>query len=353
MDQIRVVFACDDGYAKLAGVALLSLLNSIELSESSLPEDLSLVVYIIDLGINDTNVEKLRQIASYECARRVSLVLLPFNILEAMQPVLQTQQLMYHPQCFATFFLTELLPEECDRVIYLDCDVLVRHSIFDLWIIELGNYSLAAAQEICADSQRLHGFWRRSCHPKHMAIALGSYAMLCASGLGSARAAKIRQSCEPVLNSGVMLMDICRLRAMDFKNALIDLSSKYLDLSGGLGDQDMISMLLQGHYKELPYEWNTHFFLSPPFHVLLLTEQEWADVTSRGPRIVHFSGPISCPWVKSNDPEHPFQGEWINMLDNTPWAGWRPTNRATSLLTRLFSQHHMTKELQQKGRNAT
>lgn len=337
-----MVFACDDAYAKLCGVALQSLLNSVALSESPLPDDLSIVVYVVDLGIHDASLEKLRRIASHEYALSVSLVFLSLQIFEAMQPVLQAQDLVYHPQCFATFFLTELLPEECDRVIFLDCDILVRRSIFDLWQVELGDYALAAARDICSDARRLKGFWRRSCHPTHLAIALCSYMILCLTFVWTK---DIVEASKPILNSGVMLMDIAKLRAMDFKESVMDLSVKYLHCSRGSGDQDMISLFLKGHYMELPYEWNTQFFLSPPFHVLLLTEQERADVISQGPRIVHFNGPISRPWINSNDPEHPFHAEWIEVLDSTPWAGCRPTNTATSIWTRLCSQHHAAKDL--------
>merc|ERR1740121_2444560 len=79
-----------------------------------------------------------------------------------------------------------------------------------------------------------------------------------------------------------------------------------------------------------------------------MTEQERTEVLSQGPRIIHFSGPISRPWVKSFDPKHMFHDEWFAALDATPWAGWRPTELANCVLARLFTQHHDTKDLKNK-----
>lgn len=348
---ICVAFACDEKYAMLCGVALQSLLGSLEVSDRPLPEEVSVAVYIVDLGMQEASVEKLKQIGGRAYARPVSLSFLPFDIVGAMQPVFEVVDLVYHPQCFATFFLTDLLPEECERVIFLDCDVLVRRSIFDLWQVDLGAHSIAAARDICSEASRLSGFWRRSCHPAHLLIACCSYVMLGLVSLSAKRKEVIR-AMEPILNSGVMLMDIAKLRSSSFTNTLLELSIESLQYSGGSGDQDMISLFCHGQYLELPYEWNTQFFLPEPYHMLMLTEQERSDVILRGPRVVHFNSPISRPWIRSSDPEHPFHAAWIEALDSTPWVGWRPTEAASSVFMRLCSQHHPTGDLRRKTTDA-
>ena len=50
----------------------------------------------------------------------------------------------------ATYYplsLTEILPKSLDKVLFLDCDIIVRHSLKDLWNTDLGNYSLMWAKE--------------------------------------------------------------------------------------------------------------------------------------------------------------------------------------------------------------
>lgn len=45
-------------------------------------------------------------------------------------------------------FLTELLPVEVNKILYLDVDMIVRHSLEKLWNIDITNYAIAAVPDM-------------------------------------------------------------------------------------------------------------------------------------------------------------------------------------------------------------
>ena len=51
----------------------------------------------------------------------------------------------------ATYYrllIADLLPEDIHKALYLDCDMIINHSLDDLWNLDITNYALAASLQI-------------------------------------------------------------------------------------------------------------------------------------------------------------------------------------------------------------
>jgi lipopolysaccharide biosynthesis glycosyltransferase len=120
------------------------------------------------------------------------------------------------PAALAKFRLPELLPG-LDRVLYLDCDVIVRADLKALFATPLGGASLGACRDIGV--------------------------------LWNARMSEI----DPYFNSGVMLLDLERMRRDDATRRLIAVKRVSRD---GFMDQDCLNAVFAGSVQLLDPRWN-------------------------------------------------------------------------------------------------
>ena len=134
----RVVVACitDSRFAALAGPMLASLFENGRVSEFR--------VVVFGLNLRRRDVARLRQSCGTAAEK------LEFREIDAASPPLS--QLMptrwsSSPANYARLLLPELASEECDRLIFLDCDVLVHDSLLPLSQCDLGHFAVGAVLE--------------------------------------------------------------------------------------------------------------------------------------------------------------------------------------------------------------
>lgn len=159
--------------------------------------------------------------------------------------------------------LPDLLPEY-DKVIYVDCDVVVRNNLARLYReTDLGNNYLAGVFEATLDFQVAH---------------------LKAVG------------CEPgeYVNSGFLLMNLKQLREDDMVSKFLSASrSEKLEFP----DQDVLNRLCKGRILGLPPHYNSiRTFYLPQYKLDFLkyyTEQDWHELKEQG--TVHYTG--TKPWT--------------------------------------------------------
>ena len=137
MGNINVCLSCDDNYAKYAGVVITSALAN------SAPED-KLTFYVLDGGITEENKEKILSIKSLKDCE-INIVKIDESLFE------QYKQIKTHSYVTtATYYrlkLPSLLPN-VERIIYLDCDVIVNSSLKEFFETELNNSLVAGAQDL-------------------------------------------------------------------------------------------------------------------------------------------------------------------------------------------------------------
>ena len=131
---------------------------------------------------------------------------------------------------YGRLLLGRLLPDTVRRVIYLDCDMMVRDPIEELYDIDLGGLPLGAVRD--------------SVHP----FIVGKRDM--------AQNRDLFDYADPYFNSGMLLIDLAAWRVIDMQAQIRALAAR-----GILGrlyyDQDMLNLIFKDRWLALNWRWNT------------------------------------------------------------------------------------------------
>ena len=104
-------------------------------------------VYLLSEGISSESFDKI----SIEVARlngRLHYILINNEVINKL-PLPEFANLKHISKAtYYRLFLSELLPNSLDKIIYLDCDVIVRSSLRELWNIDIKNYSIGAVYQM-------------------------------------------------------------------------------------------------------------------------------------------------------------------------------------------------------------
>lgn len=158
--------------------------------------------------------------------------------------------------------LPNLLPDY-DKVIYIDCDIIVRNDIVKLYQhTHLDDNYLAGVYEAPLDFQKSR-FESLGCNPKEY------------------------------INSGFLLMNLAQLRKDDMVNKMLKaLNVDYLEFP----DQDVINQTCKGRIVALPPYYNSiRTFFLPQYKEAFTqqySEEEWHEVQQHG--TIHYTG--GKPW---------------------------------------------------------
>ena len=130
----HIVYASDDKFAEILGVSLVSLYeNSADMED--------IVVYVLDSGITDENKDKLNCIP--EKYGRTPITWIPAQNISkvlSMEVAVDRGSLSQ----YARLFVSSDLPDDLDRVLYLDCDIVIVKSIRELWNLDLQGKTIGA-----------------------------------------------------------------------------------------------------------------------------------------------------------------------------------------------------------------
>jgi lipopolysaccharide biosynthesis glycosyltransferase len=177
---------------------------------------------------------------------------------------------------------------EVDRVLYIDSDALVVGSLIPLWGAELGDAWLAAVTNVFPSEE----FGRVHCR-----------------GLGLDDAT--------YFNSGVLLLDLKRLRAADSLDRVREFAvANHARLV--FPDQDALNGALGDQRLPLHPRWN--LMMGTQAHAWSASRYGPDEVRSaiEDPAILHFEGAANKPWLAK--PTEMAGVLWGRYRSSTPWA---------------------------------
>lgn len=214
----------------------------------------------------------------------------------------------------ARLVMARFLPQDMNRIIYLDGDTIVRDSLDNLWTFDLHGNTLGMVMEPTVDKDRL---------------------------------ASLGLEGHPYYNAGVLLVDLARWRANAAEERILSFCQQH---QGQLfaNDQDAINVVLASEIAPLPATYNyaninDQYPLAFLQHLMPKYEKgiDHAAVKAN-PCIVHYLGE-ERPWRRGNT--HRFKDDYHRYLAMTPWCntqdeqGWELYFllwRAFNGITRLF-----------------
>jgi len=195
-------------------------------------------------------------------------------------------------------WLAEIIPNDIDKILYLDGDVIVRHSLLPLWNTDLeGNAVGAVANEDVELFVRLK-----------ISRELGYF------------------------NAGVLLIDLKYWRENHVTKEFLE----YISLHSTeivFHDQDVLNVVFREKKKWLPIEYNfAHYFLKKHVGSDFWKYEEEVRKVMRDPTIVHFTNnTIGKPWNKYQRNPHPFRSSFYKYQNQTRWKGVIYENRPITL----------------------
>lgn len=280
---MNILYTGDDKYAMITAVSIASLIEN-----NCWDRDLHF--YIVDAYQQGENREKLRRLITDNGA-------FCHFIPEIDYEDHIGKQVNYVRWCrvaFARLFLGDLLHDYPDvhRILYIDCDTMVRSSLKALWFMNLEGKTAAAVRE---------PFHRN--HWQNIGLERDTY-----------------------FNNGVLLIDVDRWKA----DRLDEAAACFLNDRNGkvpYADQGVNNYILSGKVKYLHPKYNfmtmnvdmsykeMQTFRKPVKHY---SEKTYAEAGG-SPVIVHFT---SCflsnrVWIQSS--RHPYKQEWLDYKKITPW----------------------------------
>lgn len=205
MTPINVCLACDNNYAKYAGVVIASVLANSK-------DDESLNFYILDGGISENKKTEILSLKSIKDCK-IEFVQIDESMFEDYKKVATHKYIS-----IATYYrlrLATLLPE-VERIIYFDCDMVVNSSLNNLFNVELGENVIAGVRDI----------------NKRMLQQNPSY-----------------------INAGMVLFDLNKIREENIEQKFYDYTNENFETIK-MGDQTIINEVLKGRIKIVEDEWN-------------------------------------------------------------------------------------------------
>lgn len=198
-------------------------------------------------------------------------------------------------------FMTRILPDTIEKVLYLDGDIVVRKSLLPLWNSDLTDYAIAGVLDWCTEAPELYD----------------------------------RLQYDPALryvNSGVLLINLRFWRENEVLPTFVEyIQNNYDHLI--LQDQDVLNYVFRERKLILPLEYNFQQDL-----LMTVFYHKYKDLilsTIKDPVILHFSGSIK-PWeVYLRDPS-PLRSSFYKYQDQTKWKGCRIERRSTLLKVKNF-----------------
>ncbi len=301
--KLNVVYISDNYYAPYSGVSILSLL------ENNKDFD-DLHIFFIDLGISELNRNKLLNIVqNYE--RSISFIKINNLNLYYEQKGLNLMEYVPH---YMDLFLQDLLPQDIDKVLYLDSDSIVIGSFKDLWQLNIENYYLGAALEIKLNHDTAG-------HAKKL--------------LGLSEN-------DPYINSGVLLINLKKMRENNISANFIEYINSHENIT--YYDQDTINVVLRNNIKiiDLRYNFFPEFFKLGYDNVIKWTQnkyyyskEEFNDALNNIVYLHFQLGLTGKPWYKKN--HVPCSNKFDEYVKLSPWKNEVYTDEDVSLKFRLLS----------------
>ena len=303
-ESIVVVCAADNNYAMPLAVTMRSAIENLN-------DNCKLFFYIIDGGITDFNKKKiLKSLMPERCEAEFIQIpdSLMGNIAEAHESV-ESEFATSKPghvsiTSFYRLLISEILPGQIEKVIYLDCDLVIKGDLSQLWQADFDeNYVLGVRDTwipfVSTPTGQLN-YKKLGLDPNH-----------------------------PYFNAGVLLIDLRKWRASKFGAKAIEYFTQNLE-NIGLYDQGILNALLIGKWGQLDPRWNVN--VTSFYDYDLRRDKPWTNSGSfysedvynkivNSPYVLHFVSEDK-PWI-SRQCAH--KEDFFEYVDRTKWSGWRIT----------------------------
>lgn len=250
-NTINILCATDDKYVPYCGIMLTSVFEN---NRRGAVE----VYLMIDKPLSDKNIKKFRKLEK-QYSNRINLVMVDKAALGSAS----VRGMDYWTiAIYYRLFAANLLPLSVDKVLYLDCDIIVTGNLEHLWEMDWTNYAAGVVPDIFNDADRNYTLLKFD-------KELGYF------------------------NSGVIFMNLDYWRKYKTGKKCVEMLK-----NGYSNDQDLLNDALKDCKRNLPLTYNFQIqFFSKYFRSEVFSESFRKEVDEVGkPLIVHYAAPVK-PWM--------------------------------------------------------
>jgi lipopolysaccharide biosynthesis glycosyltransferase len=285
---IHVACAADAHYVQPMATMLRSLFANVA-------QGRAIRVHALDGGIDEQDKAKI----AASCGQRGSISWIqasdsrfPGAPLWGRMPVSTYYKLL----------IADRLPTELDKVLWLDCDMVVSGDVSRLWDHDLAGRHVLAAQDAVVPQVS-----SRSGVAAWQELGLPATA--------------------PYFNAGVMMIDLALWRRDRVGHRALDYVLANRDRVCFL-DQEGLNAVLAGLWGELDPRWNHNVSIPSG-------STRGGNGAEGDPWILHYAGNLK-PWRQGV--RKPSDQLYFHYLDLTPWKGSRPTWSPMATLVTLYER---------------
>ena len=279
-----VVYNCDEYFASIFATSVVSLF------ENNKDVD-NITVYLIEDEVSAESKSRFQDIAK-EYKRNIVTIPMP-------KPDEMAKIEIYIPANLkmatcGRLFVSKLLPDDIDKIIYADCDTLFLSSISSLWDIDISDDYVGM---VCIPTSKNH--------KRIIGISPNSV----------------------YYNSGLMLVNLKRWREEKVDLAFME----YIRKQNGFipyPDEGVLNAVFEGKIRMLPLKYNVYgqIFSFDYKETLRLKKQnhfyscDEYEEARRAPVMIHFITTYRIPlrpWINGCD--HPYTNEYLRYRAKTPW----------------------------------
>lgn len=275
---INLACASDDNFAQHLTVMLCSCLFNFS-------KEYFLHVFVLDGGISLKKKDIIKNVfLNYKNAK---ITFLPINshkyIKFKKNPFLS--EVSYY-----RIDLPNILPN-LNKIIYLDCDIIVLGDITEIWNTDMKDKVIIAAQEDIWTKEIYDNFFKSNYKIDYF-------------------------------NSGVMLLDLQKMRDENISQRTIafikENNDKLFDC-----DQLPLNFILLNRWCKMTSQWNfcSGLELSHNYYNTTLSKEDFY-LAKEQPKLLHYTSRFFKPWLYESTSK--YKKYYYKYLDKTDYQGWRP-----------------------------
>lgn len=281
MKKINVLVCTDDNYVPQCGIMLTSLFVN---NKSN-----NLQIFVLSEEINENNKRLLCNTAN-NYGVEMHFVSIDKDMLQGFN---NTIKLGDHVSLAAYYrlFCSNILPQDIDKVLYLDCDIIINRDIADLYNYNIDNYALAG---VIDENYFCSEYYDRL---------------------------DLDRNVITYINSGVLLINLNYWRKYNVTSRCVEcvhsIPQKLL-----FHDQDTLNVVLKNEINYLPITWNFQTAFLYCINQEKYEENILKEINSiiNNPSIIHYTG-TSKPWFSSC--YHPYKNYYLYYKAMSEWRDWK------------------------------
>ena len=263
----HVTCSTDDNYVQHCMAMLCSLFEN--------NKEYEIIVHLLHSGLSDGNQRIMSALA---CRYKGKIVFYNIDPSYFKGVELNPTHTWLSMATYYRFLIPSLVSTDVDRILYLDCDVIVLKDVSQLYHLELDDYGVAAIQDCTPFDQK---------HRNAMGLEMDN-----------------RTFC-----AGVMMINLKYWREHNSQQKLFDYARRKREMLR-MEDQDVLNFVFRNKWFLLPYKWG-----KTPLAVAPVDKaQKWFDIKEfvNEPCIYHYAAFLK-PWYDIWFPDRIFYWKYLKL----------------------------------------